>query len=138
MAVTADKIFVNLPVKDLNKAMEFFSKVGFEFNPQFTDDKAACMVISEHIYAMLLVEGFFKTFTKKDIVDATKSTEVIVALSAESREQVDEIANRAIAAGGSASNDPVDHGFMYVRSFQDLDGHLWEVIYMDESAVNQG
>jgi uncharacterized protein len=138
MAVTADKIFVNLPVKDLNKSVDFFTKIGFEFNAQFTDDKAACLVISEHIFAMLLVEDFFKTFIKKDITDASKTTEVILALSAESREKVDEMVNKALAAGGKPSNDPMDHGFMYVWSFQDVDGHLWEVMYMDESAVNQG
>lgn len=138
MATKADNIFVNLPVKDLKKTMDFFSKVGFEFNPQFTNENAACMVIGDNIYAMLLVEEFFQTFTKKEIADATKSTEVIVALSADSREKVDEIVNRALAAGGKPANDPVDHGFMYGWSFQDVDGHLWEFIYMDQSAVNQG
>jgi predicted lactoylglutathione lyase len=137
MGITADKIFVNMPVKDLKQTMDFFSKVGFEFNAQFTDEKAACMIVSEHIFVMLLVEDFFQTFTKKAISDATKSTEVIVAVSAESREKVDEIVNKALAAGGQASNDPIDHGFMYVWSFQDLDGHLWEFMYMDESAVAQ-
>ncbi|UFJ40908.1 VOC family protein [Brevibacillus humidisoli] len=137
MATRAEKIFVNLPVKDLNRTMDFFSKVGFEFNPHFTDEKAACMVISDHIFAMLLVEEFFQTFTKKEICDATKSTEVLVALSAESKEQVDEIVNKALAAGATPSKDPVDHGFMYEWGFQDIDGHLWELIYMDESAVSQ-
>jgi len=138
VGVTADKIFVNLPVKDLQASIEFFSKIGFEFNPQFTDDNATCMVINDHIFVMLLVEGFFKTFTKKEIADATKSTEVIVALSADSREQVDEIVNKALAAGGTTPNEPTDHGFMYGRSFQDLDGHLWELIYMEEGVVEQG
>ncbi|KIL35024.1 extradiol dioxygenase [Cohnella kolymensis] len=137
MAVTADKIFVNLPVKDLNKSMEFFRSIGFEFNAQFTDENAACLVISEHIYAMLLLEQFFGTFTKKEIADATRSTEVILALTADSKEKVDELVNKALAAGGKPSNDPTDHGFMYVWSFQDVDGHLWEVFYMDESAVPQ-
>lgn len=135
MGVTADKIFVNLPVKDLQASIEFFSKIGFEFNAQFTDDNATCMVINDHIFVMLLVEGFFKTFTKKEIADATKSTEVIVALSADSREQVDEIVNKALVAGGTTPNEPTDHGFMYGRSFQDLDGHLWELIYMEEGVV---
>jgi len=138
VGVTADKIFVNLPVKDLQASIEFFSKIGFEFNPQFTDDNATCMVINDHIFVMLLVEGFFKTFTKKEIADATKSTEVIVALSADSREQVDEIVNKALVAGGTTPNEPTDHGFMYGRSFQDLDGHLWELIYMEEGVVEQG
>lgn len=137
MAVTADKIFVNLPVKDLNKSVDFFTKIGFEFNPQFTDENATCMVISDHIFVMLLVENFFKTFIKKEISDATKSTEVIIALSAESREKVDELVNKALAASGKPSNEPMDHGFMYVRSFQDIDGHLWEIMFMDESAVHQ-
>lgn len=137
MGVQADKIFVNLPVKDLNKSIDFFSKVGFEFNAQFTNENATCMVISENIFVMLLAEDFFKTFTKKEISDATKSTEVIVALSAESKEKVDEIVNKALAAGGKPSNNPVDQGFMYGWSFQDIDSHLWEVIYMDESVVDQ-
>ncbi|PLR82520.1 glyoxalase/bleomycin resistance/extradiol dioxygenase family protein [Bacillus canaveralius] len=136
MAVQADKIFVNLPVKDLHNSIDFFSQIGFEFNAQFTDENATCMVISENIFVMLLVENYFKSFTKKDISDATQTTEVIVALSAESREQVDEIVNKALAAGGKTSNDPVDHGFMYGWSFQDIDGHLWELMYMEESGVN--
>jgi predicted lactoylglutathione lyase len=137
MGVTAEKIFVNLPVKDLNESVDFFTKLGFEFNAQFTDENATCMIISENIFVMLLVESFFKTFIKKEIADATKSTEVIVALSAESKEKVDEIVNKALAAGGKASNDPMDYGFMYQWSFQDIDGHQWEIIYMDESAVEQ-
>jgi predicted lactoylglutathione lyase len=137
VGVTAEKIFVNLSVKDLKKSVDFFSELGFEFNAQFTDENATCMIISENIFVMLLVEDFFKTFTKKEISDATKSTEVIVALSAASREQVDELVNKALAAGGKASNDPMDHGFMYGWSFQDIDGHLWELIYMDDSAVQQ-
>ncbi len=131
------KIFVNLPVKNLNNSKEFFSKLDFKFNPQFTDENAACMIVSDDISVMLLVEKFFKTFTKKEISDATKSTEVIVALSVDSREKVDELVNKAIEAGGTTYAEPQDHGFMYQQSFQDLDGHLWELIYMDESAVNQ-
>ena len=133
----ATKIFVNLPVKDLNKSKEFFTKLGFTINPQFTDEKAACVVISEDIYAMILTENFFKTFTKKDIADAGKSTEAIIALSADSKEKVNEMADKAIEAGGKQSLDPQDHGFMYQRSFQDLDGHLWEVLWMDPAAINQ-
>ncbi|HZH64484.1 MAG TPA: VOC family protein [Flavisolibacter sp.] len=132
----ATKIFVNLPVKDLEKSKEFFTKIGFTINPQFTDDKAACVVISEDIFAMILREEFFKTFIPRtEIADATKATEVLVALSAESKEGVDELANKAIAAGGSQLREPEDHGFMYSKSFQDLDGHIWEVVWMDMAAV---
>ncbi|MFC7679787.1 VOC family protein [Paenibacillus sp. GCM10028914] len=135
MALKMDKIFVNLPVKDLGKSMEFFTKIGFEFNPQFTDENATCMMISDHIFVMLLVEDFFKTFTNKEISNSAATTEVILALSADSKEQVDEIVNKALDAGARKSNDPIDHGFMYSWSFEDIDGHLWEVMYMDPSMV---
>lgn len=135
MAFLSKSIFVNLPVKDLNKTVEFFTQIGFEFNPQFTDENATCMIIGENIYAMLLVEPFFKSFIQKEIADAAKTTEVIVALSADSREQVDEIVNKALAAGAKPYNEPIDHGFMYSWSFQDIDDHLWELVYMDENAV---
>ncbi|MEY9093794.1 VOC family protein [Paenibacillus sp. RC84] len=138
MATKADKIFVNLPVKNLDKSVQFFTALGFEFNAQFTDENATCMVVSDNIFVMLLVEDFFKTFTNKEIADTGKSAEVIVALSADSKEQVDEIVNKALEAGGSPMNDKVDHGFMYTWSFRDIDGHHWEYIYMDESAVAQG
>ncbi|MGH9910447.1 MAG: VOC family protein [Nitrososphaerales archaeon] len=131
------KIFVNLPVKDLNKSKEFFTKLGFTFNPQFTDQNAACMVISEDSYAMLLVEPFFKTFTKKEIANAKESTEVLVALSVESREKVDEMLSRALAAGAKEAREPQDHGFMYGRSLEDLDGHIWEIFWMDPKTINQ-
>ena len=129
------KIFVNLPVKDLNKTIDFFTKLGFKFNPQFTDENATCMIVGEDIFIMLLVEKFFKTFTKKEISDTSKNTEVIVALSVEGREKVDQMINNAIKAGGRESREPQDHGWMYGRSFEDIDGHLWEIIYMDESAM---
>jgi predicted lactoylglutathione lyase len=129
------KIFVNLPVKDLGKSMDFFTKLGYSFDQQFSDENAGCLVISDDIYAMLLVEPFFKSFTKKDIVDATTSTEAILCLGVESRQRVDELVDKALAAGGLPSNDTMDQGFMYGRSFQDLDGHLWEVMYMDAAAV---
>ncbi|MDO6654616.1 VOC family protein [Anaerobacillus sp. 1_MG-2023] len=138
MAQTAKHVFVNLPVKDLDKSIAFFSEIGFEFNPQFTDENATCMVINENTFVMLLVEEFFKTFTKKNLTNARESTEVIMALSAESNDEVDQMVSRALAARGKASNDPIDHGFMYARSFQDIDGHLWEVMHMDESAIEQG
>ncbi len=130
------KIFVNLPVKDLDKSKKFFTKLGFTINPQFTNEKAACVVISADIYAMILTEEFFKTFIpKKEISDATKSTEVLVALSADSKEKVDEMADKALAAGASKLREPEDHGFMYSRSFQDPDGHIWEVFWMDINAA---
>src|SRR5688500_12097580 len=121
----ATKIFVNLPVKDLNRSMDFFSKLGYSFNAQFTDEKAACMVISEDIFTMLLTEPFFQTFTKKSICDATKSTEAIICLSADSKGEVDNLVQKAIAAGGSTYAEPQDHGFMYQHSFADPDGHQW-------------
>ena len=129
------KIFVNLPAKDLNKTIEFFTKLGFKFNPQFTDENATCMIVGEDIFVMLLVEKFFKTFTKKEICDTSKNTEVIVALSVEGREKVDQMINRAIEAGGRESREPQDHGWMYGRIFDDINGHIWEIIYMDENAL---
>ncbi|WP_285767286.1 VOC family protein [Peribacillus sp. SI8-4] len=138
MGVQAEKIFVNLPVKDLDASMEFFTKVGFVFNEQMTNENAACMVISESIYVMLLVEEYFKTFTKKEIPNSETSAEAIVALSVNSKQEVDEIVHRALKAGAQPYNDAIDHGFMYGWSFKDLDGHLWEVFYMDESSFSQG
>ncbi|CAM4311087.1 hypothetical protein FHS16_000721 [Paenibacillus endophyticus] len=138
MAFKSSNIFVNLPVKDLNKSVEFFTKIGFEFNPQFTDENATCMIIGDNIFVMLLVEDFFKSFIDKDIADAAKTTEVIVAISAESRAEVDEIVKRALAADAKPYRDPVDHGFMYSWSFQDLDNHLWELAFMEPSAIEQG
>ncbi len=133
------KIFVNLPVKDLKKSMDFFTHLGFSFNMQFTDEKAACLVINEgNIYAMLLTEPMFQTFTRKEIANAKKTTEVLIALDAESREQVDHLIARAVEAGGSVYAEPADHGWMYQHSFADLDGHQWEILYMDDSQVPQG
>lgn len=125
------QIFVNLPVKDLEKTKEFWLKLGFTFNPQFTDEKAAALVMGENIFAMLLTEPFFKTFIKKEIADSSKTTEVINAVSVESREKVDELVNKAIEAGATSYKDPDDYGWMYSKAFQDLDGHLWEVLWMD-------
>ncbi len=136
MGFKSANIFVNLPVKDLNKSVAFFTKLGFEFNPQFTDENATCMIIGENIFAMLLVEDYFKTFIQKEISDTTNTSEVILAISAENREQVDEFVNKALDAGGTHSKDAIDHGFMYGWGFQDIDGHLWEIFYMDPSAVN--
>ena len=132
----ATKIFVNLPVKNLAKSIEFFTKLGYTFNPQFTDENETCMIISEDIFVMLVVEEFFKNFTKKDIADATKSTESIICLSADSREAVDNLVSKAVAAGATTPTDPQDQGFMYSHGFQDVDGHLWETMYMDPSAIN--
>lgn len=132
MTVKAQHIFVNLLVKDLNKTKEFFTSIGFEFNEQYSDDKAACLVIGENIYAMLLLEQFFQSFTNQPVTDTETSREVIIAISADSRVQVDEIVTKAIEAGGKPANDPMDHGFMYSWSFQDVDGHLWEVLYMEQ------
>ncbi|MGB7157313.1 MAG: VOC family protein [Tepidisphaeraceae bacterium] len=131
------KIFVNLPVKDLKKSMGFFDKLGFKNNPQFTDETAACMVVSEEIYVMLLTEAKFKTFTPKPIADATKSTEVLVALSCESREKVSELVKTALGAGGSTYAEPKDYGFMFQHGFQDPDGHIWEIFWMDPKGMQQ-
>jgi uncharacterized protein len=132
------KIFVNLPVKDLKRSIAFFGKLGYAFNPQFTDETATCMIVSEDIYVMLLTEAKFKEFTPKPICDATKSTEVLVCLSCENRGQVDDLVRKAKAAGGTTYAEPKDHGFMYQHAYQDLDGHLWELVYMDPAAVKQG
>ena len=134
----ATKIFVNLPVKDLKRSIDFFSHLGFSFNMQFTDDKAACLIINDgSIYAMLLTEPTFKTFTKKEIADATKTTEVLIAIDAESKEKVGEMVSKAVEAGGSIYAEPQDHGWMYQHSFADPDGHQWEILYMDESKLPQ-
>ena len=131
------KLFVNLPIKDLNKTVEFFTKLGFTFNPQFTDENATCMIVGNDIFVMLLVEKFFKTFTKKEISDVSKNTEVIVALSTQSREEVDQMMEKVVGAGGREARDPQDHGWMYGRSFEDINGHLWEIFYMDETAMKK-
>ena len=131
------KIFVNLPVRDLKKTMAFFSALGFTFNRQFTDDKAACMVISAEAYAMLLTEPFFKTFTKREVCDTGRATEALIALSCESREEVDKLVKTALANGGAPAMPPQDHGFMYGHSFYDVDGHHWEVLWMDPTFVQK-
>jgi len=131
----ARQIFVNLPVKHLARSIEFFTKLGFTFDPKFTDDNATCMIVSENIFVMLLVEGFFQTFTSKDICDTSKSSEVLVCLSLESRENVNAMVGKAVAAGGVAAKESKDYGFMYQHGFQDLDGHGWELIYMEPKAA---
>lgn len=131
----ATNIFVNLPVEDLNKSIAFFTKLGYTFNTQFTDEHATCMIISDTIYAMLLTKARFKDFTKKEIADATKTTEVLIALSTDSKEKVNELVDKAIAAGGKEPNDAQDHGFMFSRSFEDPDGHIWEVFWMNPAHI---
>lgn len=129
-------IFVNLPVRDLDRSIAFFRRLGFEFNPQFTDEKAACMILNPQAYVMLLRTEFFQTFTKKALCDAHTHTEGLFALSCDSRAEVDELVRTAIEAGGAPAVDPMDHGFMYAWSFQDLDGHQWEVMWMDPATVS--
>lgn len=128
-------MFVNLPINDLNASMAFFSALGFSFNKQFTDEKAACMVISDASCVMLLTKPFFKGFTSREICDTSTHSEALVALSCESRAEVDEIVAKALAAGGKNAWEKQDHGFMYGWSFYDLDGHHWEVFWMDPNAV---
>jgi uncharacterized protein len=131
-------IFVNLPVRDLARSKDFFGKLGFAFNAKFTDDNAACMIVSEQAFVMLLAEPFFKTFTKNEICDTRRQTEGLFALSCSSRAEVDELVGKAVAAGGRHAMDPQDHGFMYGWSFYDPDGHHWEVMWMDPKAVEEG
>lgn len=128
-------IFVNLPVKDLDAAKEFFTTIGYSINEQFSDDKASCVVISDTIFVMLLTEPFFQTFTRKPVADTGTANEVILGLGADSRDEVDALVDKALAAGGAKANDTMEDGPMYGRSFYDLDGHLWEVIYMDPAAI---
>jgi predicted lactoylglutathione lyase len=125
------EIFVNLAVRDLKRSQAFFSKLGFEFNPKFTDDRAACMVVNDGAYVMLLHEPFFRTFTRRELCDTSKQTEALLAVSCASRGDVDEIVKRAVMAGGRPAMEPQDRGFMYAWSFYDLDGHHWEVLTMD-------
>jgi len=129
------QIFVNLPVKDIGKTREFFGSLGFTFNPQFSDERALCMIVGENIYAMLLQESYFQTFTAKPVADARNSTEVLTCLSCESREEVDSLVAKAVAAGGKPARNKQDYGFMYGHGFEDLDGHGWELVYMDPNAA---
>lgn len=129
------KVFINLPVKDLKKSMDFFTKLGYTFNQQFSDETAACMVISEEIYSMLLTHDKFKQFISTDIADAHTSTEVLTCLSAESKDEVNELVDKAVKAGAKEHRDPMDFGFMFGRSFKDLDGHVWEIMWMDPANV---
>lgn len=131
----ARQLYINLPVKDLDQSVAFFTRLGFSFNPQFTDQNATCMIIGQDSFVMLLVEEFFTTFTSKPLADARQTTEVLLAISCDNRQQVDDMVSQAIAAGGSAPRPAKDHGFMYQHGFDDLDGHAWEVGYMDAAAM---
>ncbi|MFB6671733.1 VOC family protein [Streptomyces sp. NPDC057684] len=128
-------IFLNLAVNDLDASKKFFTELGYSINPQFSDETCASVVVSEHIVVMLLTKEKYAAFTKKTIVDSTKNTEVLLCLSAESREKVDELVDKAIAAGGAETGEKQDHGFMYGRAFDDPDGHTWEIMWMDPAAV---
>jgi hypothetical protein len=130
------QLFVNLAVDDLDRSIAFFTALGFSFEPRFTDETATCMIVGDDAYVMLLTRAKFEEFAKKPIVDARSQTEVLLAISAGSREGVDELADAALASGGSDANDPLDYSFMYSRSFQDPDGHVWEVVWMDDAAVD--
>ncbi len=129
------QIFVNLPVRNLGQSKAFFGQLGFTFNPQFTDATAACMVVADNIFLMLLTHEKFGEFTPGPICDARHSTEVLVCLSCDSRDEVDDLVRRALAAGGSTFREPDDHGFMYGHAFRDTDGHVWELAYVDMSAM---
>jgi predicted lactoylglutathione lyase len=131
-------MFVNVPVKDLDASVEFFRTLGFDFDEKFTDETATCMIVSDKAFVMLLTEERFADFTSKPLADARSTTEAILSVSADSREEVDAFADRALEAGASKANDPMDMGFMYGRSFNDPDGHLWEVVWMDPQAAQQG
>ena len=134
----ASQIFVNLPVKDLDRSIKFFTSLGFDFNLKFTDETATCMIVAENIFVMLLTQEKFQTFTPKPICDATKATEVLVCLALGSRAEVDGMVGKAVAAGGTTYNQPQDHGFMYQHGFQDPDGHIWELVHMVPDAAGAG
>ena len=131
-------IFVNLPVRDLDASKAFFAELGFDFDPKFTNEECACMVVSDQAYVMLLAKSRFEDFTVKPVADATQTTQALFCVSADSREGVDALADAALAAGGSDAKEAQDHGFMYGRSFADLDGHHWEVMWMSPEAIEQG
>ena len=132
------QIYVNLAVDDLERSKAFFNTIGFSFEPQFTNEQAACLILGDNLYAMLLVKDLFKSFTRKALCNPKESTEALVGLSCESRGEVDALVARAIAAGGSAPRAPQDYGFLYGHGFEDLDGHIWELIYMDPTAQAAG
>jgi predicted lactoylglutathione lyase len=133
----ARQLFVNLSVRDVKKSMAFFGVLGFTFNPRFTDDNAACMIVNDGAFVMLLAEPFFRTFTSREACDTSSHTEALLAISCDSRAEVDAVVHRAIDSGGSYAMEPIDHGFMYGWSFYDLDGHHWEVLWMDPAAAEE-
>jgi len=134
----ATQIFLNLPVKSLERSVAFFTKLGYTFNPQFTDEKATCMIVSDTIYVMLLTVPFFQTFTQKKIVDAHKAVECSIAISADTKDAVNEMVDKAKEAGATIPNPATDYGFMYQHSFEDLDGHHWEYVWMDPKGAPEG
>jgi len=131
------KVFINLPVKNLNRSMEFFQNLGFLFNPQFTDEKAGCMIVSDSIFVMLLTDTYFQSFIDTEVCDTHRYTEVLIALDAGSVDDVKEFISRAESLGGRIYSQPKNHGFMYQHSFADLDGHKWEMAYVDISQFPQ-
>jgi len=137
MAYKSSQTYINLPVKDINRTKEFFGSIGFEFNPQFSDDNSACLVVNDNTFVQMLAESYFNTFVNRPIADFASNAGGIIALSADSREHADELAEKALAAGGKPYKEPKDYGFMYVRSFEDPDGHLWEIGYFDANAMFQ-
>ena len=134
----ATKIYVNLPVKDLQRSVRFFKAMGFGFDPQLSDETAACMMISDDIFAMLLTEAKFREIARRPVADTTRMTEVLTCLSVESRARVNQLVDRALTQGGREMREPEDHGYMFGRSFSDLDGHIWEIIFMDQKAMSRG
>jgi len=137
MTTGARMIFPNIPVKDLERSKAFFAELGFTFDPRFTDENGAAMIVNEQAVVMLLTEGFFQSFTKRELIDPTTQAGAIIALSAETHADVDAFADKALEVGGAPANEPVEMGFMYGRSFHDPDGHQWEVFWMDMEAVEQ-
>jgi uncharacterized protein len=128
------QIYVNLPVSDLAKSRVFFESLGYQFNPQYSNDKGACLVLGENLFAMLLTHDFFKSFIDRPIADAKQATGVLVCVSCQDRAQVDALVSKAVASGGSVPRAAVDHGFMYQHAFEDLDGHIWELVAMAAAA----
>ncbi|WP_242112914.1 VOC family protein [Luteimonas aquatica] len=129
------QLFVNLPVQDLDRSVKFFAALGYSFNPQFTDENATCMLLGENLFAMLLVRPYFQTFTRKEVIDPQRQVQTLLAVPLDTREAVDALVDKAVAAGAKA-HEPKDLGFMYQRAYDDLDGHTWEVFYMDMSAMS--